>query len=80
MSQVVDGAGMLIGEQSFFGFAAFVCFGCRVVRVFATGASSRPRVFGGSTGARADTATATVARDGIDGFRCARRIGAFWGA
>ena len=67
---IVNGAVTMISEQSFFA-ASFLC--CRrVVRILATGSFSWHCVFvgkaGGKAGARADAATAVIARDGIGGF------------
>ena len=68
---------MLIGEQSF--FAALVLLACTVVHIVATASFRWPCNFEGLMGARADAVTALVAGDRIDGFCCARCVGAFWG-
>ena len=69
MFQVVNGAVTLSGEQ-LCSAALLLCFR-RVVYIFATGSLEWHCVFGGCAGARADTAAAVVARDGIGGFRSA---------
>ena len=58
----------LIGEQSFFDFAALVLFGCFVVHIFVAGSACWPCKLGGFTGLGADVATASGAGFGIDAF------------